>query len=122
VNTRMNTSNPHRFTGQWAEATVELPTERAKRPARHAKERPKRFLAMYLRSHSIHAAVQEAQHLHQLERAGESAWTPWIAIAGLILFLAAVGLLMFGIVEGALHLLASASVEAEPYRVAGTGT
>jgi len=108
----MNTLNPHPLTQQSrAEATVELRTERAERPARHAKERTKRFLAMYLRSLSVRAAAQEAQHLHQLEHAGESEWTPWIAIAGLILFFAAVGLLMFGIVEGASHLLASASVE-----------
>jgi hypothetical protein len=49
------------------------------------------------------------KHLHQLERAGESEWTPWIAITGLIVFFAAIGLLMFGIVEIASHLVASAS-------------
>ena len=38
--------------------------------------------------------------------AGASEWTPWIAIAGLMLFFAAIGLLVFGIVEGASHLLA----------------
>jgi hypothetical protein len=59
-----------------------------------------------LRSRPIRAAAQAVKHLHELERAGESEWTPWIAIAGLILFFAAIGLLMFGIVEGASHLLA----------------
>lgn len=59
-----------------------------------------------MRSRPIRAAAQELEHLHELERAGESEWTPWIAIAGLILFFAAMGLLMFGIVEGASHLLA----------------
>jgi hypothetical protein len=49
--------------------------------------------------------VQEVRHLHELERVGESEWTPWIAIAGLILFFVAIGLLMFGIVEAASHLL-----------------
>jgi hypothetical protein len=49
------------------------------------------------------------KHVCQLERAGESEWTPWIAIAALILFYAAIGLLMFGIVEAASHVLASAS-------------
>jgi hypothetical protein len=108
----MNTSNPHPFTEQSrADATVELRTERAETPARHAKERTKRFLAMYLHSLPLRAGAQEAQHLHQLEHAGESEWTPWIAIAGLILFFAAIGLLMFGIVEGASHVLASASGE-----------
>jgi hypothetical protein len=43
------------------------------------------------------------RHLHQLERAGESEWTPWIAIAGLILFFAAIELLIFGIVDAALR-------------------
>ncbi|MDQ3821649.1 MAG: hypothetical protein M3321_00180 [Actinomycetota bacterium] len=59
----------------------------------------------------IGAAAQEVKHLHQLERAGESEWTPWIAVTGLILFFVAIGLLMFGIVETASHLLASASSE-----------
>ena len=57
----------------------------------------------------VRAAVDDVRHLHQLERAGESEWTPWVAIAGLFVFLVSVGLLMFGIVEGAFHLLASAS-------------
>jgi hypothetical protein len=56
----------------------------------------------------IRAAAHEAEHLHEVEHAGESEWTPWLAIAGLILFFAAIGLLMFGIVEGASHLLAGA--------------
>jgi hypothetical protein len=45
------------------------------------------------------------RHLHQLEREGESEWTPWIALAGLILFYGTLGLLMFGIVEAGSHLL-----------------
>jgi hypothetical protein len=56
------------------------------------------------RSRPICAAAQEVRHLHQLERAGESEWTPWIALAGLILLFASIGLLMFGIVEAASHL------------------
>jgi hypothetical protein len=47
------------------------------------------------------------EHLHQVERDGASELTPWIAIAGLILIFAAIGLLMFGVVEAAIHLLAS---------------
>jgi hypothetical protein len=70
------------------------------------------FLRMRLRSRPIRTAAQEVSHLHQLERVGESEWTPWIAITGLILFLAAIGLLMFGIVEAASHLLASAFPDA----------
>jgi hypothetical protein len=59
------------------------------------------------RSAPIRAAAQEVRHLHQLEHAGESEWTPWIALAGLILFFASLGLLMFGIVEAASHLPAA---------------
>jgi hypothetical protein len=55
----------------------------------------------------IRAAAQEVRHLHQLEHAGESEWTPWIALAGLILFFASLGLLMFAIVEAASHLPAA---------------
>jgi hypothetical protein len=57
----------------------------------------------------IQAPVQEVRHLHQLEHAGESEWTPWLAIAGLILLFTAIGLLMFGIVEAASQLLATHS-------------
>jgi hypothetical protein len=108
----MNTSNPHQLTQQTtAEATVEIWTGRAARPAQHEPERPKRLLAIFLPSRPIRAAAQEVRHLHQLERAGESEWTPWIAIAGLILFFVAIELLIFGIVEAASHLVASASPE-----------
>ena len=47
--------------------------------------------------------------MYELEREGESDWTPWIVIAFLVVFYAALGLLMFGIVEVASHLLSSAS-------------
>jgi hypothetical protein len=110
----MNTSNPNQPTQQTsADATGEIWTGRAGRPAQHEQERPKRLLGMYLPSRPIRAPVQEVRHLHQLERAGESEWTPWIAIAGLILFFVAIGLLMFGIVEAASHLLAARSASLE---------
>jgi hypothetical protein len=73
--------------------------------------KPKRFLGSYLGSRPIRGAAQEVRQLHQLERAGESEWTPWIAIAGLIVFFVAIGLLMLGIVEAASHFLASAFLE-----------
>ena len=108
----MNTSNPHKLTKQaTGEATVGIWTEQAEKSSQHAQERPKRFLGIYLRSWPIRSAAHEVEHLHELEREGESEWTPWIAIAGLILFFAAIGLLMFGIVETASHLLASVSSE-----------
>lgn len=56
------------------------------------------------------SAVEEVRHLHQLEHAGESSWTPVIAIGGLFVFLLSVELLTFGIVEGAFHFLASAAL------------
>ena len=81
-----------------AEPTVEVAT-------RTAHERPTPDSGSHLPSRSIHAAAQELRHLEELERVGESDWTPWIAIAGLIVLFAAIGLLMFGIVELASHLL-----------------
>jgi hypothetical protein len=68
----------------------------------------KRLLGISPWSRPIRTAAEEVRHLHQVERAGESEWTPWIAIAGLILFFVTLGALMFGIVEGAAQLLASA--------------
>jgi hypothetical protein len=38
----------------------------------------------------FHAIEREAQHLHDLEQAGESEWTPWIALLGLVLLFATV--------------------------------
>jgi hypothetical protein len=51
--------------------------------------------------------AQEVRHLHELEHEGESEWTPWLALTGLIMFFASLGLLMFGIVEAASHLPAA---------------
>jgi hypothetical protein len=79
-----------------AAAPVHILTGRAARPVQHLRSRP------------IRALAGEVRHFHQLERAGESAWTPWVAIAGLFLFLLSIELLVFGIVEGVSHLLASA--------------
>jgi hypothetical protein len=59
----------------------------------------------------IRAAAEEAEHVYELERVGESEWTPWIALAALIVFFAVIGLLMFGLVETGSHLLASATSE-----------
>jgi hypothetical protein len=103
----MNASTHQLTQRSMAEPIVESRTEPARRPVQHAQERPKRFRGIYLRSRPIRTAAQEVKHLHQIEGAGESEWTPWIAITGLILFFAAIGLLMFGIVETASHLLAS---------------
>jgi hypothetical protein len=104
----MNTSNPNQFTQQTtADATVEIWTGQPESPAEHEQERPNRFPGIYLPPQPIRAAVQEVRHIHELERAGESEWTPWIVLAGLIMFFIAIGLLMFGIVDAASHLLAT---------------
>jgi hypothetical protein len=84
------------------EPTVEVPS--VAKPVRDAHERATPGRGSHVPSRPIHAAAQELKHLEELERAGESEWTPWIAIAGLIVLFAAVGLLMFGIVEAASQL------------------
>lgn len=47
----------------------------------------------------VRRAAQEVRRLQQVERAGESEWKPWIAVAGLSVFFLALGLLMVGIAE-----------------------
>ena len=42
----------------------------------------------------VHAIEREAHHLHEVEQVGESEWTPWIAILGLVLFFVPVIVLM----------------------------
>jgi hypothetical protein len=42
----------------------------------------------------LHAIEREAHHLHEVEQMGESEWTPWIALLGLVLFFAPVVALM----------------------------
>ena len=52
----------------------------------------------------IEAIKREAHHLHEVERAGESAETPLIAIVGLILFFASVFLVMAALSFAAYYL------------------
>jgi hypothetical protein len=61
---------------------------------------------MFGRHSPIRGAIRETKHLHDIERTGESEWTPWIAILGLILFFTAVGALMLGLAEAAVYLFA----------------
>ena len=42
----------------------------------------------------VRAIEREAHHLHEVEHVGESEWTPWIAVLGLVLFFAPVIALM----------------------------
>jgi hypothetical protein len=62
----------------------------------------------YLWLRSIRGASEKVKHLRQLEHAGESEWTPWITLAGATLFFVTIGLLMYGVIEGASHLIATA--------------
>ena len=48
--------------------------------------------------------THEARDLHELERAGESEWTPWIAIAGLLVFLATIFVVFAGLAEAAYYI------------------
>jgi hypothetical protein len=56
--------------------------------------------------HSVHALLREARHLHELERAGESEWTPFLAILGLVLFLGVLFLFMLSLAEAAYYVIA----------------
>jgi hypothetical protein len=51
-------------------------------------------------SHSF----QEVHHLHEVEHLGESEWTPWIAILGLVLFFAPIFVLMTALAFAASYL------------------
>jgi hypothetical protein len=52
----------------------------------------------------VRAIEREAHHLHQVEQVGESEWTPWIAILGLVLFFAPVIVLMTALTFAAYYL------------------
>jgi hypothetical protein len=56
------------------------------------------------RRHPIQAVEREAHHLHDVERLGESAATPVIAILDLVLFFACVSVLMAGLSFAAYYL------------------
>ena len=77
--------------------------------AQSGPDRARRVVRVLVRSRPIRAATDEVEHVYEVENAGESDWTPWIVIAFLVVFYAALGLLMFGIVEVASHLLLSTS-------------
>jgi hypothetical protein len=47
---------------------------------------------------------REARHLHELEQVGESDWTPWLAILGLVLFFVPVFVLMTALSFAAAYL------------------
>ena len=61
----------------------------------------KLFAALRLRMREIEA---EAEHLREVERAGESGETPFIAILGILLFLIPIVLLIGGLAFAAYYL------------------
>jgi hypothetical protein len=52
---------------------------------------------------TLRTIERQAHHLHEVEQAGESEYTPWIAVVGLVLFLVSVFVLMTAIAFTAAH-------------------
>ena len=71
--------------------------------ARHAGTRYRKTFAAVLR-HPVREVEAEVAHLHEVERAGESAETPLIAFLGLILFLLPIFLFMLGVAFAAYYI------------------
>jgi len=74
----------------------------ARDAARHARALYRRAFAWLRRS--VRGIEAEAEHLREIEREGESAETPVIAIVGLILFLLPIVLLILGLTFAAYYL------------------
>lgn len=70
---------------------------------RHARNRYRKLFDALLRP--VRKVEAEAHHLHEVERTGENAETPLIAILGLLLFLVPIFLLMLGLALGAAWLI-----------------
>ena len=69
---------------------------------RHAASLYRRSFRWLLRP--IRTVEAEAHHLHEVERAGESGETPFVAMLGLILFLLPIFLVFLGLAIAASHL------------------
>ncbi|MBV8480193.1 MAG: hypothetical protein JOY72_07795 [Actinobacteria bacterium] len=67
----------------------------------HAGSRYRRLLG---RPHPVQALEHEAEHLRQVEHAGESGETPFIAIIGIILFLLPIVVVFLGAAFAAYYL------------------
>jgi hypothetical protein len=70
--------------------------------ARHASRRYRRMFAWARRP--VRSIEQEAHHLREIEQAGESAETPYIAALGLFFFLGSIFVVMLGIALAAYYL------------------
>ena len=68
-----------------------------------SQQRIERPAAPQGRLRPIRAAFRKARDLQDLERAGESEWTPWLAIVGLVLGFAVIEALIMGLVEAAAY-------------------
>lgn len=56
--------------------------------------------------HPVRSLETEAQHLHEVEEAGESGTTPFIAILGLVFFLGSIFAVMLGLALIAYYVIA----------------
>ena len=74
----------------------------SKDAARHAGTLYRRSFGSLRRP--VRAIEAEAKHLHEVEREGESAATPFIAILGIILFLTPIVLAILGLAFAAYYL------------------
>jgi hypothetical protein len=74
----------------------------ARDAARHAGSLYRRTLARV--RHPVRAIEAEAEHLHEIEREGESAETPLVAILGVILFLLPIVATVLGLAFAAYYL------------------
>jgi hypothetical protein len=69
---------------------------------RHAGGRYRRLLGPL--RHPVKSIESEAQHLHEIEETGEAAGAPFIAIAGLFLFLLPIFLVIVGLAFAAYYI------------------
>jgi hypothetical protein len=74
----------------------------ARDAARHAGRRYRRLLARA--RGRVRALEAEAEHLREIERKGESAETPLVAILGVVLFLIPIVALVLGLAFAAYYL------------------
>jgi hypothetical protein len=78
------------------------PMSTGNRAVSHAGARYRKLFGAF--RHPVKAVEAEAAHLHEIEQAGESGETPFIAILGLLLFLLPLFLLLLAIAFGAYYL------------------
>ncbi|HEY2371030.1 MAG TPA: hypothetical protein VGH82_00640 [Gaiellaceae bacterium] len=85
------------------ESSTILPVGVTKGSAQHAAGLYRRLFDAALRP--LHTVEAEAHHLHEVEKAGQSGEAPFIAILGLVLFLAPIFALMLGLALLAAYLV-----------------